>query len=325
MKAITQDAYGSVDKLALRDVDPPTIAAREVLVRVKAAGVEPGVWHLMTGRPYLVRCMGLGFRRPKVPVLGRDLSGVIEAVGDNVQDFRPGDEVYGVTHFGSFAEYARTGDSKLAPKPAGLTFEQAAVVPISGMTALQALRDVGRVQADQSVLIIGAAGGVGSFAVQLACALGARVTGMCSTAKLDFVRSLGAEQVIDYTRQDTDADARFDLIVDTGGRRPVSTLRRWLNSRGTLAIVGGEGGGAWLGGFDRQVVRAPFLSLFSKQRLRPVTTKERRADLEYLTELITDRKVIPVVDRSFALPDAAEAIRYLAEGHPSGKVALIVQ
>jgi NADPH:quinone reductase-like Zn-dependent oxidoreductase len=325
MKAIVQDTYGSIDTLALRDIDVPGIGAGEVLVRVKAAGVDPGVWHLMTGRPYLVRFMGLGFRRPKVPVRGRDLSGVIEAVGADVQDFRPGDEVYGVSKFGSFAEFARTGQSDLAPKPAGLTFEQAAVVPISGMTALQALRDVGRVQTGQSVLVIGAAGGVGTFTVQLAHALGARVTGMCSTAKVNFVRSLGAQEVIDYTSEEIDGRVKFDLIIDTGGRRPVSLLRRALEPHGTLAIVGGEGGGRWLGGFDRQILRAPFVSIFSNQRLRPVTAKEQRADLEYLTEMIEDGRVTPVVDRSFPLPDTAEAIRYLAEGHPSGKVAVTVQ
>jgi NADPH:quinone reductase-like Zn-dependent oxidoreductase len=325
MKAITQDAYGSVDQLALRDIDIPTIGADEVLVRVKAAGVDPGVWHLMTGRPYLVRCMGLGFRHPKVPVRGRDLSGVIESVGANVQGLRPGDEVYGTSKFGSFAEYARTGAADVAPKPAALTFEQAAVVPISGMTALQAVRDVGGLEAGQHVLVIGAAGGVGSFAVQIAQALGARVTGMCSTAKLDFVRSLGADEVMDYTSEEVDSRTQFDLIVDTGGRRPVSLLRRALTPTGTLAIVGGEGGGRWLGGFDRQILRAPFLSLFSDQRLRPVTAKERRADLEYLTELIDDGKITPAIDRTYAISDAAEAISFLAEGHPSGKVAVSIR
>jgi NADPH:quinone reductase-like Zn-dependent oxidoreductase len=325
MKAIVQSRYGSIDTLALQDVDIPAVGVDEVLVRVKAAGVDPGVWHLMAGRPYLVRVMGFGFRRPKVPVRGSDLSGVIEMVGANVQDMRPGDEVYGVSRSGSFAEYARANRSELAAKPAGVTFEQAAVVPISGMTALQALRDVGEVAAGQRVLVIGAAGGVGSFAVQIARALGARVTGVCGTAKLDFVRSLGAEDVIDYTSEEVDARGQFDLIVDTGGRRPVSMLRRTLAPRGTVAIVGGEGGGRWLGGFDRQIVRAPLVSLFSKQRLRPVTAKERKADLEYLTGLIEDGKVTPIVDRSFPLPDSAEAIRFLAEGHPAGKVAITVQ
>jgi len=244
MKAIVQDVYGSAGTLRFGDIDMPVIGDGEVLVRVRAAGVDPGVWHLMTGRPYLVRLMGMGVRRPKVPVRGRDLSGVVEAAGSRVTRFGPGDEVYGVTTAGSFAEYARSRESHLARKPANLSFEQAAAVPVSGMTALQGLRDVGRVQPGQRVLVIGAAGGVGSFAVQLAHAFGARVTGMCSTAKIDLVRSIGADDVIDYTREEVDARGpQFDLILDTAGRRPVPVLRRALTPHGTLAIVGGEGGG----------------------------------------------------------------------------------
>jgi threonine dehydrogenase-like Zn-dependent dehydrogenase len=221
MKAVVQDVYGSADTLRFEDIEMPVIGDDEVLVRVRAAGVDPGVWHLMTGRPYLVRVMGMGVRRPKVPVKGRDLAGVVEAVGSRVTRFRPGDEVYGVSIFGSFAEYARSRESDLARKPANLTFEQASAVPVSGMTALQGLRDVGRVQPGQQVLVIGAAGGVGSFAVQLAHAFGAHVTGMCSTAKTDLVQSIGAEDVIDYTREEVDARGpRFDLILDTAGRRP---------------------------------------------------------------------------------------------------------
>jgi NADPH:quinone reductase-like Zn-dependent oxidoreductase len=247
MKAIVQDVYGSVDRLRFGDVEKPVIGDGEVLVRVRAAGVDPGVWHLMTGRPYLLRLMGVGVRRPKVPVRGRDLSGVVEAVGGRVTRFRAGDEVYGVTTVGSFAEFARSRESDLARKPATLSFEQAAAVPVSGMTALQGLRDVGGVQPGQHVLVIGAAGGVGSFAVQLAHTFGARVTGMCSTAKTDLVRSIGAEDVMDYTREEVDArGAQFDLILDTAGRRPLSLLRRALKPHGTLAIVGGEGGDRWL-------------------------------------------------------------------------------
>jgi NADPH:quinone reductase-like Zn-dependent oxidoreductase len=325
MKAIAQYAYGSVDTLALRDVDIPAVGDREVLVKVHAAGVDPGVWHLMTGRPYLVRLMGMGFRRPKVAVRGRDLSGVVEAVGSRVRRFRPGDEVYGVSRLGSFAEYARSNESELAVKPVNLTFEQAAAVPISGMTALQALRDVGVVQDGQEVMVIGAAGGVGAFAVQIAHALGARVTGMCSTAKADFVSSLGADDVIDYTREEVGArGAKFDLIVDTAGRRSLSLLRRALKPNGTLAIVGGEGGGRWLGGFDRQILRAPFLSLFSSQRLRPVTSKERREDLEQLTKLIEHGKITPVIDRTFPLEESPDAIGYLAQGHPRGKIVVAI-
>jgi NADPH:quinone reductase-like Zn-dependent oxidoreductase len=267
----------------------------------------------------------MGVRRPKVPVRGRDLSGVVEAVGSRVTRFRAGEEVYGVTRVGSFAEYACSRESDLAGKPANLSFEQAAAVPVSGMTALQSLRDVGRVQPGQQALIIGAAGGVGSFAVQLAHAFGARVTGMCGTAKIDLVRSLGADDVIDYTREEVDARGpRFDLIIDTAGRRRLSLLRRTLTPHGTLAIVGGEGGGRWLGGFDRQILRAPVRSAFSKQRLRAVAAKERTEDLEYLTTLIEDGKVTPVIDRTFPLPEAPEAIRYLTHGQPAGKIVVTI-
>jgi len=325
MKAVVQDVYGSADTLRLEDIEMPVIGDDEVLVQVRAAGVDPGVWHLMTGRPYLVRLMGMGVRRPKVRVRGHDLSGVVEAVGSRVTRFRPGDEVYGVSTAGSFAEYARSRESELAHKPAKLTFEQAAAVPVSGMTALRALRDVGRVQKGQHVLVIGAAGGVGSFAVQVAHALGARVTGMCSTAKTDLVRSIGADDVIDYTREEVDARGpQFDLILDTAGRRPLSALRRALTPHGTLAIVGGEGGGRWLGGFDRQVLRAPLRSALSGQQLRAVLPKERTEDLEYLTTLIEEEQLTPVIDRTFPLREAPEAIRYLAQGHPGGKVVVTV-
>jgi NADPH:quinone reductase-like Zn-dependent oxidoreductase len=320
-----QDVYGSADTLRLEDIEVPVIGDGEVLVRVRAAGVDPGVWHLMTGRPYLVRVMGMGVRRPKVPVKGRDLAGVVEAVGGRVTRFRPGDEVYGVSIFGSFAEYARSRESDLARKPANLRFEQAAAVPVSGMTALQGLRDVGRVQPGQQVLVIGAAGGVGSFAVQLAHAFGAHVTGMCSTAKTDLVQSIGAEDVIDYNREEVDARGpQFDLILDTAGRRPLSLLRRALTRHGTLAIVGGEGGGRWLGGFDRQILRAPVRSAFSGQRLRAVVSKERTEDLQYLTTLIEEGKVTPVIDRTFPLREVPEAIRHLAQGHPGGKIVVTV-
>jgi NADPH:quinone reductase-like Zn-dependent oxidoreductase len=325
VKAVVQDVYGSVNTLRFGDIELPVIGDDEVLVRVRAAGVDPGVWHLMTGRPYFVRLMGMGVRRPKVPVRGRDLSGVVEAVGSRVTRFRRGDEVYGVTSVGSFAEYSGSRESDLAHKPANLTFEQAAAVPVSGMTALQSLRDAGGVQPGQHVLVIGASGGVGSFAVQLAHAFGARVTGMCSTAKTDLVRSIGADDVIDYTREEVDARGpQFDLIIDTGGRRPLSLLRRALTPHGSLAIVGGEGGGRWLGGFDRQILRAPVRSAFSNQRLRAVVSKERTEDLEYLTTLIEEGKVTPVIGFTFSLREAPEAIRYLAQGHPGGKIVVTV-
>jgi NADPH:quinone reductase-like Zn-dependent oxidoreductase len=295
-----------------------------VLVRVRAAGLDPGVWHLMTGLPYLVRVMGFGLRTPKVRVRGRVVAGSVEAVGANVSRFEVGDEVYG-TCDGSFAEYATAREDKLAAKPANLSFEQAAAVPISGVTALQGVRDVGRVQPGQRVLVIGAAGGVGSFAVQIAKAFGGEVTGLCSTGKLDLVRSLGADRVIDYTRESlADAPNRFDVILDTAGNRSLSSLRSALVRQGTLVIVGGEGGGRWLGGFDRQILRAPALSLFVGQRLRAVIAKEGGDDLIALTKLIEEGELRPVIDRSYPLPDAVEAIRYLAQGHAAGKVVITV-
>ena len=308
--------------LELREIDKPVPEDNQVLVRVHAAGVDPGVWHLMTGLPYLVRVMGYGLRTPKLGIRGSDVAGRVEAVGTNVTQVQPGEEVFGIGE-GSFAEYVAARADKLAPKPANLTFEQAAAVPISALTALQALRDTGGVQPGQTVLIIGAAGGVGTFAVQVAKAFGAKVTGVCSTTKLELVRSIGAEEVIDYTREDfAEGARRWDLIVDTAGRRSLSQLRRALTRRGTLVIVGGEGGGRWLGGFDRLILRAPILSLFARQRLRPLMSKERREDLVVLKELIEAGKVTPVIDRTYSLSEVPEAIRYLEAGHARGKIVI---
>jgi len=324
MKAIVQDTYGAPDVLELRDIDKPVPKDNEVLVRVRAAGVDAGVWHLMTGLPYLVRLLGYGLRKPKARVRGRDVAGRVEAVGENVTRFQPGDEVFGICE-GSFAEYACARQDKSAPKPATLTFEQAAAVPISALTALQGLRDKGRVQPGQKVLIIGAAGGVGSFAVQLAKAFGAHVTGVCSTTKADLVRSIGADDVIDYTRDDfADGARHYDLILDTAGNRSLSHLRRALTPRGTLVIVGGEGGGRWLGGFQRQILWAPMLSLFVRQKLRGLTSKERKEDLQVLRELLEAGKVTPVIDRTYPLREAPEAIRYWEQGHARGKVVITV-
>jgi NADPH:quinone reductase-like Zn-dependent oxidoreductase len=293
-----------------------------VLVRVHAAGLDPGVWHLMTGRPYFVR-LGFGLRRPRTRVRGRDMAGRVEAVGGKVTRFRPGDEVFGVGE-GSFARYACAREDKLAPKPARLSFEQAATVPISAITALQALRDKGKVRPGQRVLVIGAAGGVGSFAVQLAKAYGAEVTGVCSTTKVDLVRSLGADHVVDYTRRDvTDGGRRHDLVIDTAGNRPLSHLRRTLTPTGTLVLVGGEGGGRLFGRFDR-LLRAVLLSPFLRQRLRVLVSMERRKDLETLRELIEAGTLTPVVDRTYPLGEVPEAIRYLEAGHARGKVAITV-
>jgi len=323
MKAIVQDTYGSADVLELRDIDTPEIGDGDVLVRVHAAGVDPGVWHIMTGLPYLVRIMGYGLRAPKSRVRGYDVAGRVEAVGKNVTRFEVGDEVFGMCE-GSFAEYACVKEDKLALKPANLGFEQAAAVPVSGFTALQGLRDHGKVQAGQSVLIIGASGGVGTFAVQLAKAFGAEVTGVCSRTKVDLVRSIGADHVIDYTRDDFgETGQRYDVIVDTAGARPLSHLRRALTTRGTLVIVGAEGGNRWTGGIGRQL-RAAMLSPFVRHHLRMYIAIGNKEDLQYLKELIEDGKVTPVIDRTYPLSEAPEAIRYLAEGHARGKVVITV-
>ncbi len=323
MKAIVQDAYGSADVLELRDIDQPVPKANEVLVRVHAAGLHRGDWHVMTGLPYLIRIVvpSLGLRKPKVPVRGMDVAGRVEAVGENVTRFQPGDAVFGWCD-GSFAEYACAPEDNLAAKPATLTFEQAAAVPISGFAALQGLRDQGQVQPGQKVLVIGAAGGVGSFAVQLAKAFGAEVTGVCSTTQVDLVRSIGAEDVIDYTRDDiTDGARHWDLILDTAGRRTLSQLRRALTPRGTLVIVGGEGAGRWLGGFDRSL-RAPVLSLFVGQRLRMLASKPRQEDLQTLRELIEAHNITPLIDRTYPLGEVPEAIRQLEAGHTRGKLVI---
>jgi len=324
MKAIVQDRYGSADVLEFRDIEEPAVGEDDVLVRVHAAGCGPDVWHVMAGMPYMAR-LALGLRRPKVAIRGWDVSGVVEAVGANVTDFRPGDEVMGTAEQGSFAELAATPAGKLVPKPAGIGFEQAAAVPVSGVTALRAVRDEANVQPGQEVLVIGAAGGVGSLTVQIAKALGAKVTGVCSTPKSDLVRSIGADDVIDYTREDfADGSRRWDVIVDTAGRRPLSQLRRALTRKGSLVIVGGDGGGRWTGGFFRGMLRAPVVSLFVGQRLRGLATKIEKQDLLALMELIESGAVKPVIDRTFPLIEAPDAIRYLVEGHPAGKVVVTV-
>jgi NADPH:quinone reductase-like Zn-dependent oxidoreductase len=323
MKAIVQDRYGSADVLEFRDIEHPVVGNGDVLVRVHAAGCGPDVWHLMTGMPYMAR-LAVGFRRPKVAVRGWDVAGTVEVVGANVTAFQPGREVMGTAE-GSFAELVVARPDKLVPKPANLTFEQAAAVPISGTTALRAVRDEGKVQPGQNVLVIGAAGGVGSLAVQIAKASGAEVTGVCSTSKVDLVRSIGADDVIDYTREDfTEGSRRWDVIVDTAGRRPLSQLRRALTPKGTLVIVGGDGGGHWTGGFFRGVLRAPLVSLFVGQRLRGLNSKVRQEDLLTLNELIEAGKVTPVIDRTYPLIEAPDAIRYLEKGHARGKIVITV-
>jgi NADPH:quinone reductase-like Zn-dependent oxidoreductase len=323
MKAIVQDEYGSPDVLELRDIDIPEIADDEVLVHVHAAGVGRDVWHVMAGLPYPIRLAGYGLRAPKNPVIGSDVAGVVETVGKDVSRFQPGDEVFGIGK-GSYAEYARAPEDKLAPKPANLTFEQAAVLAIMGSTALQALRDQGKVRQGQEVLIIGASGGVGTYAVQIAKAFGAHVTGVCSTAKVEMVRSIGADHVIDYRREDfAEGEQRYDLILDIGGNSSLARLRRALASRGTLVIVGGEGGGRWLGGLDRQL-RATMLSPFVGQKLGTFVSTPNHEDLLVLKELIESGKVTPVIDRTYPLAEVPEAMRYLESGHARGKVLITV-
>ncbi len=321
MRAIVQDAYGSADLLRLAQIDKPEIAPNEVLVKVRAAGVDRGTWHLMAGKPYLMRIIGYGFRGPKNRIPGLDVAGTVVAVGSDVTRFEAGDEVFGISR-GSFAEYAAAREDKLAPKPAGLSFGQAAVVPVSGLTAIQGLRDAGRIEAGQKVLIIGASGGIGTYAVQLAKAFGAEVTGVCSTGKVDLVRSIGADHVIDYTREDfADGVRRYDLILDIGGSSPLSRLRRALAPKGTLVIVGGEGG-KWTG-MSRQI-RALALSPFVRQRLTMFVSKHRQADLDALTRFIEAGQVAPIVGRTYPLAEVPDAMRHLEAGEARGKIAITI-
>lgn len=322
MKAVVHDRYGSAEVLRLDQVPVPRIEDHEVLVRVHTAGLDRGTWHLMTGRPYAVR-LATGFRGPRNPVIGRDVAGTVEAVGSAVTRFAVGDAVFGVGN-GSFAEFAAAREDKLAAKPAAVPFEQAGVVPISALTALQALRDAGRVQAGQRVLVIGASGGVGSYAVQMAKAFGAEVTGVASTANLDLVRSLGADHVIDRTRADfADGPDRYDLVLDIAGNPSLARLRRALTPHGTAVLVGGEEGGSLTGGMDRQL-RGAALSLFSGKKLRPFLSKERASVLRDIAALLESGTVTPTIDRSYPLAQAPEAMRRLETGSVAGKIAIRV-
>jgi NADPH:quinone reductase-like Zn-dependent oxidoreductase len=326
MMAIVQDEYGAAadDVLRLEETAGPTLGDDDVLVRVSAASVDRGTWHLMAGLPYPIRVAGFGLRAPKALNPGRSVAGTIASVGKDVTAFQPGDEVFGSCD-GSFAEYARAQPSRLAPKPANLSFEQAAAVPISALTALQAVRDHGQVRAGQNVLVVGASGGVGTFAVQIAKAFGGEVTGVCSTSKADLVRALGADHVIDYTRDDfADGEHRYDVILDIGGNRRLSDLRRALTPRGRLVIVGGETDGRWLGGSDRQV-RALLLSPFVSQKLGTFVSSENAEDLLVLRELIEAGKLTPAIDRTYPLSEVPAAIRYLQEGRARGKLVISVE
>ncbi|GAA1477396.1 NAD(P)-dependent alcohol dehydrogenase [Nocardioides aestuarii] len=319
MQAVVQHRYGGSEQLSLAEVADPAAGPGEVLVEVRAAGVDRGTWHLMTGLPLVMR-LGFGFRGPKVPVPGRDVSGVVVAVGPDVTSYAAGEEVIG-TADGSFAELAVVPVKRLARKPSSVTHEEAAVLPVSGLTALQAIRKAG-VSAGQQVLVIGASGGVGSYAVQLAVAAGATVTGVAGGAKADLVRDLGAERVLDHTRQEIEQDGRYDVIIDIAGRRPLPLLRRALAPEGTLVVVGGEGGDRWLGGFQRQLA-LPLRSVFTRQRLLGLLSKESSADLAELARLVDAGDVRPTLDRTFTLDEAAKAVDHVADGHARGKVAVV--
>jgi NADPH:quinone reductase-like Zn-dependent oxidoreductase len=321
MKAIVQDEYGSADVLRLEDVEAPVVGKGEVLLRVGAASAFIGDWHVMTGTPYAIRLLS-GLRSPKQRVRGQDVAGTVEGVGDGVTAFRVGDEVFGVG-VGTFAEYATARPDRLAPKPTNLSFEEAATVPTTGCTALQGLRNVGKVRSGQTVLVIGAAGGVGSFAVQIAKAFGAHVTGVSSTSKVDLVRSIGADDVIDYTREEiVDGKRRFDVIFDTAGNREASHLRGALTPKGTLVLAGGEGGGRWLG--MGRVMRAKAMSPFVGQKMTNYLGRPKAEDLLVLKDLIEAGKVKPVIGATYPLSDVPDAMRELGTGHGRGKVVITV-
>lgn len=321
MKAIVQYKYGSPDVLELAELDKPKVEDNDVLVRVHGAAVNPLDWHSMRGLPYFLR-MGNGLLKPKNSVLGVDVAGHVEAVGRNVTQFQTGDGVFGLCK-GVLAEYVCGGEDRLLPKPANLSFEQAAAVPVAALTALQGLRDRGQIETGQKVLIVGASGGVGTFAVQIAKSFGTDVTGVCSTTNLGLVRSIGADRVIDYTQEDfTQSGQRYDLIVDMAGTHSLSDCRRALTPRGTYVVVGAPSG-RWLTGPDR-FLKALVLSLFVSQRMVPFITTANKEDLVVLKDLIEAGKVTPVIDRIYPLSEVPEAIRYLEEGHARGKVVITV-
>jgi NADPH:quinone reductase-like Zn-dependent oxidoreductase len=329
MRAMAQEVYGAVEDLRLVEVQKPTPARGTILVRVRAAGVDPGIWHMVTGRPYMVRLMGLGVFRPKTTVAGWDVAGVVEAVGAGVTRLKPGDEVFGNcggSGTGSFAEYTCLPEDRCALKPAGLRFEEAAALPVSGCTALQAVREVCKVEAGMTVLVLGAAGGVGHYAVQIAKARGARVSGVCGPSKLELVRSLGADEAIDYSRETLGASARrWDAIIDTAGRRGLGELRHALAPEGVAAIVGGEGGNPWTGGFLERILAGSLVSLFSKRKLVALNARVTVADLEALCELVESGKLKPALDRLYPLAEAPAALAALAAGHARGKSVVVVE
>lgn len=323
MRAVVQRSYGDSSSLSLESVDVPTVGANQVLIKVHTAALDRGTEHLMTGEPWLVRLAGFGVIRPKQPVLGLDASGVVVAVGADVTRFEVGHEVFGIAN-GSFAEYAAADETKLSHKPVGVGFDAAAATPVSGMTALQALADVGCLEPGQRVLVVGASGGVGSFAVQIARAMGATVDGVAGAANLDLVRSLGADQVYDYRTTDLDdIDESYDVVVDIGGRNPVRRLRRRLTPGGTLVLVGGEGGNRLTGGFGRGL-RAMALSPFIGHRLAMLISTEHHSFIDRLAELLETGQVTPAITHRFPLERAADAMRQLEQGRLSGKTVIEV-
>jgi NADPH:quinone reductase-like Zn-dependent oxidoreductase len=324
MKALTYDKYGSPDILELRQIDKPVVTDDDVLVRVHATSVNPVDWHTMTGTPYLVR-LESGLRKPKREVLGVDFAGTVEAIGRNVKQFQPGDEVFGAKS-GAFAEYVCVREDRVVgQKPANVTFEQAAAVPVAAISALQGLRDKGQIRSGQRVLINGASGGVGTFAVQIAKSFGAEVTGVCSTRNVDTVRSIGADHVIDYTEEDfTRGEQRYDLLLDIAGNRSWSDYRRVLNEKATLVVVGGPKGNHWIGPLS-QAVKLRLSSLAGSRRVvAPFLAKMKKEDLVVLQELLEAGTVTPVLDRQYELSEVPEALRYLGEGHAQGKVVVTV-
>jgi len=324
MKAIAHEEFGSADVLELKEVRKPFVERDEVLVRVRAASPNPWDWHFMRGLPYIARLAGAGVRKPKNSVLGSDMAGDVEAVGNEVTRFRPGDEVFGFVRAGAFAEYVSAPEELLALKPANLSFQQAATVPLAALTALQGLRDVGEIRLGQKVLIVGASGGVGTFAVQIAKWFGADVTGVCSTRNLEMVRSIGADSVIDYTREDfTRSGQKYDLIFQLAGTASPSDCRRVLTPKGRLVLSSGDSPGRFIGPVDR-IIKAILLSLFIGQTLRPLDTRPSSKDLQFLRELIEAGSVTPVIDRTYPLSESADAIRYLETGRARGKVVICV-
>lgn len=328
MYAVVQDSYGGADVLHLDRVPVPVPSADEVLIRVRAASLNAADWHLMTGEPLFMRALGFGIRRPRARVRGIDAAGHVVAVGSGVTSVRPGDEVWTESAYdkrgaGTLAEYVAVPATRVALKPPTLTFEQAAAVPLAAVTALQGLRDSGKVTPGQTVLINGASGGVGTFAVQIAKALGAEVTAVCSTRNAEQARSLGADHVIDYTRQDfTGGQVRYDLVLDLVANRSVKALRRALRPKGTLVLSGG-GGGRWLGPIPL-MIRALVAGLFVSQTVRTLSEKLDLDDLAQLKELIESGKVTPAIDRVYSLAEAPEAMGYLVEGHARAKVVVVV-